>query len=166
MLPKINPTNTQAWLLLTKHYDEMRNVIMKRLFNEDADRFKKFSLRFQDMLFDYSKNIITDKTMQFLLQLANDCKVKEAIEAMFSGDKINETENRSVLHIALRNFSDKPVMSDGKDVMPDVQKCAKTNERFLRKNSQRRMERLYRQKNKIHCKHWHWWKRSWSGDGN
>ncbi len=133
MLPKINPTNTQAWLLLTKHYDEMRNTIMKRLFNEDADRFKKFSLKLNDILFDYSKNIITPKTMQLLLQLAEDCKVKEAIEKMFSGDKINETENRSVLHTALRNFSGEPVMSDGKDVMPDVHRVQNQMKEFCKK---------------------------------
>ncbi|HYJ65384.1 MAG TPA: glucose-6-phosphate isomerase, partial [Parafilimonas sp.] len=133
MLPKINPTNTQAWLLLTKHHDEMRNTLMKRLFNEDADRFKKFSLKLNDILFDYSKNIITPKTMQLLLQLAEDCKVKEAIEKMFSGDKINETENRSVLHTALRNFSGEPVMSDGKDVMPEVHRVQNQMKEFCKK---------------------------------
>ena len=133
MLPKINPTNTQAWLLLTKHYDEMRNVMMKRLFNDEPERFKKFSLTFQDILFDYSKNIITQKTMQLLLQLADDCKVKEAIGKMFSGDKINETENRSVLHTALRNFSGEPILSDGKDVMPDVHRVQKQMKDFCEK---------------------------------
>src|SRR4249919_3857023 len=119
MLPKVNPTNTQAWWLLTKHQsEEMRNITMKRLFAEDENRFTKFSILFNDILFDYSKNIITPKTMQLLLQLAEDCQVKEAIEKMFSGDKINETEGRSVLHTALRNFSGAPVLSEGKDVMP------------------------------------------------
>ncbi|MBS1747307.1 MAG: glucose-6-phosphate isomerase [Bacteroidetes bacterium] len=134
MLPKINPTNTQAWLLLKKHQnDEMGNITMKRLFNEDADRFKKFSITFGDILFDYSKNIITQKTMHLLLQLADDCKVKDAIEKMFSGDKINETENRSVLHTALRNFSGEPVLSDGKDVMPDVQRVLNQMKTFCHK---------------------------------
>ena len=134
MLPKINPTNTQAWLLLKKHQnDEMGNITMKRLFNEDADRFKKFSITYGDILFDYSKNIITQKTMHLLLQLADDCKVKEAIEKMFSGDKINETENRSVLHTALRNFSGEPVLSDGKDVMPDVQRVLNQMKTFCNK---------------------------------
>ena len=84
---------------------------------------------------------------------------------MFSGDKINETEGRSVLHTALRNFSGEPVMSDGKDVMPDVHRVQNQMKEFLRKNSQRRMERLFRQKNKIHCKYWNWRQRSWPGDG-
>ena len=118
MLPKTNPTNTQAWLLLKKHQsEEMRNITMKRLFAEDENRFNKFSISFGDILFDYSKNIITQKTLQLLLQLADDCKVKESIDKMFSGDKINETENRSVLHTALRNFSGQPVLSDGNDVI-------------------------------------------------
>jgi len=123
MFPKVNPTNTQAWLLLRRHFEEeMQRMQMKNLFKQDEERFNKFSLRFEDILFDYSKNIITPKTLQLLLQLAEECKLKEGIEAMFSGEKINETENRSVLHTALRNFSGKPVMSDGKDVMPDVQR--------------------------------------------
>ena len=123
MLPKVNPTNTQAWLLLRRHHeDEMQRVKMKELFAQDADRFKKFSLSFEQLLFDYSKNIITGKTLHLLLQLAEECKLKEAIEHMFSGDLINETEGRSVLHTALRNFSGKPVISEGQDVMPAVHK--------------------------------------------
>ncbi|MFT4152745.1 glucose-6-phosphate isomerase [Parafilimonas sp.] len=134
MLPKINPTNTQAWLLLTKHQgDEMRHITMKRLFAEDENRFSKFSITFGDILFDYSKNIIIPKTLQLLLQLADDCKVKEAITEMFNGDKINETEHRSVLHTALRNFSGEPVLSDGKDVMPDVQRVQQQMKAFCEK---------------------------------
>ncbi|SFP90250.1 glucose-6-phosphate isomerase [Parafilimonas terrae] len=134
MLPKINPANTQAWLLLTKHQsEEMRHITMKRLFAEDEDRFNKFSIKFGDILFDYSKNIIVQKTLQLLLQLADDCKVKEAITEMFNGDKINETENRSVLHTALRNFSGEPVLSDGKDVMPDVQRVQQQMKAFCEK---------------------------------
>lgn len=134
MLPKINPANTQAWLLLTKHQsEEMRHITMKRLFAEDENRFNKFSIRFGDILFDYSKNIITAKTLQLLLQLADDCKVKEAITEMFNGDKINETENRSVLHTALRNFSGEPVLSDGKDVMPDVLRVQQQMKAFCEK---------------------------------
>ena len=121
MFPKISPQSTQAWQQLKAHYEtEMKSTHMRGLFQHDAGRFSKFSLAFDDILFDYSKNIITEKTVQLLLQLAEESKVKEAIEAMFSGEKINQTENRSVLHTALRNFSGKPVYSDGKDVMPDV----------------------------------------------
>lgn len=123
MFPKVNPTDTQAWLLLKRHYtEEMQRMPMKNLFKQDEKRFEKFSLCFEDILFDYSKNIINQKTLQLLLQLAEECKLREGIDAMFSGEKINETEARSVLHIALRNCFDKPIMSDGKDVMTDVQR--------------------------------------------
>jgi glucose-6-phosphate isomerase len=122
MLPKINPTTTQAWKELQQHYAEMKQVHMKDLFRNDPDRFKKYSMCSKDIVFDYSKNIITDKTLQLLLQLANECKLKEAIEAMYNGDTINETEGRSVLHVALRNFSKEPFYNDGKDIMPDIKK--------------------------------------------
>lgn len=123
MFPRVNPTTTQAWLLLKKHYqEEMQRLKIKSLFDADAERFSKFSLQLNDILFDYSKNIITPKTLQLLHLLAEDCAVKEATEAMFNGELINETEGRAVLHTALRNFSGKPVMNDGKDVMPDVQR--------------------------------------------
>ena len=134
MLPKINPTNTQAWLLLRKHYeDEMNRKHMKDLFAQDPERFQKFSLCFEDMVFDYSKNIINQKTLQLLLQLADDCKVYDAIHDMFAGLKINETEQRSVLHIALRNCFDSAILVDGKDVMPAVQKVLKHMKTFCTK---------------------------------
>jgi glucose-6-phosphate isomerase len=123
MLPRINPTTTQAWLLLKRHHDEeMNRRHMKDMFAAEPDRFQKFSLKFGEILFDYSKNIINQKTLQLLLQLAEDCDLKTAIHDMFAGIKINETENRSVLHTALRNFSDTPILVDGKDVMPLVRK--------------------------------------------
>ncbi|MBS1642726.1 MAG: glucose-6-phosphate isomerase [Bacteroidetes bacterium] len=123
MLSKINPTTTQAWFLLKKHYeDEMSRKHMKDLFAADAERFNKFSIQNADILFDYSKNIINEKTLQLLLQLAEECKLKDAIHAMFAGIKINETEHRSVLHTALRNFSDTSILVDGKDIMPQVKK--------------------------------------------
>ncbi len=122
MLPKINPTTTTAWQLLNDHYEEMKAVHIKELFREDSGRFKKYSLAAPDIIWDYSKNIITDKTLQLLLQLAEECELQSAIEAMFSGQKINETEKRAVLHTALRNFSGKPVLVDGNNVMPDVNK--------------------------------------------
>ncbi len=93
---------------------------MKDLFKNDPDRFKKFSIRHDDILVDYSKNIITDKTLQLLFDLANECKLKDAIEAMFTGERINRSENRAVLHTALRNFSGKPLVVEGKDVMKDI----------------------------------------------
>ncbi|MCG9553825.1 glucose-6-phosphate isomerase [Vibrio sp. Isolate31] len=121
MLKNINPTQTQAWKALTAHFESAQDMDMKELFAQDAKRFESFSTRFgSDILVDYSKNLIDSETMQHLFALANETEVKSAIEAMFSGDAINKTEGRSVLHTALRNRSDKPVMVDGKDVMPAV----------------------------------------------
>ncbi len=134
MLPKINPTSTQAWFLLKKHYeDEMNRAHMRKLFAADADRFQKFSVRFEDIVFDYSKNLINDKTLHLLQQLATECKLTEAIHAMFAGLRINETENRAVLHTALRNFSDTPILVDGKDVMPLVKKVQEQMKAFCTK---------------------------------
>ncbi|PMK01931.1 glucose-6-phosphate isomerase [Vibrio sp. 10N.261.55.A7] len=121
MLKNINPTQTQAWKALTAHFESAQDMDMKALFAQDARRFESFSTRFgSDILVDYSKNLIDADTMQHLFALANETEVKSAIEAMFSGDAINKTEGRSVLHTALRNRSDNPVLVDGKDVMPAV----------------------------------------------
>src|SRR6185369_4728068 len=98
MFPSINPTNTPAWKALIQNYSAMKDGKIKDLFTADADRFNKFSLCTENIIFDYSKNNITAKTVQLLLQLATDCKLKKAIEAMFTGERINVTENRSVLH--------------------------------------------------------------------
>ncbi len=134
MFPKISPVQTKAWQLLKEHFEsEMRSTSMRGLFQNDAERFNKFSLKANDILFDYSKNIINEKTIQLLLQLADECKVKDAIEAMFTGEKINQTEDRSVLHIALRNFSGNPFYSDGKDVMPDVMRVLAHMKNFCEK---------------------------------
>ncbi len=123
MLPRINPTNTQAWFLLKKHYeDEMSRKHMRDLFASDPERFQHFSLCLDQLVFDYSKNIINQKSLQLLLQLADECKLQDAIHDLFAGIKINETEQRSVLHTALRNFSDTPILVDGKDIMPKVRK--------------------------------------------
>ncbi|HWC54738.1 MAG TPA: glucose-6-phosphate isomerase [Chitinophagaceae bacterium] len=130
MFPKINPTTTRSWQLLLAHLSEMKYAQIKELFKKDPDRFKKYSLQIEDIVFDYSKNRITDKTLQLLFQLADECKVKDAITAMFNGDIINETEHRSVLHTALRNFSDQPVFSEGNDVMPEVKKALKKMKAF------------------------------------
>ncbi len=114
MLPTINPTSTKAWKELQQHFGEMKSVHMRELFRSDPDRFKKFSLHNQDLVFDYSKNILNERTRQLLLDLAQECRVKESIKALFAGDIINGTENRSVLHVALRNFSNQPIYSEGR----------------------------------------------------
>ena len=120
MLPKINPTKTRSWKKLRDHHREMKQVQMMDLFRRDPRRFDRFSLAFEDVLVDYSKNIITRETMRLLLALARECRLKEAIRKMFTGEAINETEGRAVLHVALRNRSNTPIRVDGGDVMPDV----------------------------------------------
>jgi glucose-6-phosphate isomerase len=120
MLKKIDPVKTQNWKSLESHYRLMKDVHMRSLFEEDPGRFEKFSLRLDDILVDFSKNRICRETLDLLLALAEEVDLKGAIEKMFAGDRINETENRSVLHVALRNRSNTPIPVDGKDVMPEV----------------------------------------------
>ncbi|MBS1531476.1 MAG: glucose-6-phosphate isomerase [Bacteroidetes bacterium] len=119
-MPKIDFTSTEAYKYLADHYIDITSKNLKDLFKADNQRFNKFSVSFNDILVDYSKNRIDDETVALLIQLARECRVKEAAEAMFSGERINVTENRPVLHIALRNRSNKPIYVDGKDVMEDV----------------------------------------------
>jgi glucose-6-phosphate isomerase len=113
-------TQLPAWKDLEEHYQEISGLHMRDLFASDSDRFEKFSLRLHDILFDYSKNRINEKTIELLVELARQANLAEMIEAMFSGEKINNTEGRAVLHIALRNRSERPILVDGEDVMPEV----------------------------------------------
>ena len=120
-MKNINPTQTQAWKALEAHFAANKERQLKDLFAADAERFNKFSTTFGgDMLVDYSKNLITQETMALLQDLAKETDLSSAIESMFNGEKINRTEGRAVLHVALRNRSDRPIQVDGKDVMPDV----------------------------------------------
>jgi len=120
MIINRNPKKTEAWQKLEKHFEKINSVDLKDLFVSDPERFNKFSVRFNDILVDHSKNIITEETMFLLIELAKEIDLKKSIEAMFSGKKINQTEDRAVLHTALRNRSDNPVFVDGKDVMPEI----------------------------------------------
>lgn len=120
MFPNVDFTTTQAYKYLADHYIAVNEKSLKQLFAEDPKRFEKFSVQSGDILLDFSKNRITDETLALLVQLAKECQLKDAIEAMFSGEKINKTEGRQVLHTALRNQSAKPVIVDGEDVMPNV----------------------------------------------
>lgn len=133
MLPKINPVNTKAWQALLQHFSLFEDVKIKDLFFTDEDRFNRFSIQLEDLLFDYSKNIITENSLELLLDLAIECKVENAIESMFIGEKINEPENRAVLHTACRNFSSSPVLVDDIDVMPDVRKVLDQIKTFTNK---------------------------------
>lgn len=118
-MQNINPTQTAAWQALEQHKADNLNI--PQLFADDANRFEKYSLNFENqILVDFSKNAINEKTLGLLRQLADECQLKSATEAMFTGQKINRTENRAVLHTALRNLSNTPVLVDGKDVMPEV----------------------------------------------
>jgi glucose-6-phosphate isomerase len=109
-----------AWKVLEKHFDKISHAHMRDMFAEDPQRFDKFSLKLNDILYDYSKNIITSETMENLYRLADECEVSKWITKMFDGEPINQTENRAVLHTALRNRDGLPVMVDGEDVMPAV----------------------------------------------
>lgn len=120
MLKSVPFNQTHAFQFLTKHKAEIDATSIKELFANDASRFEKFSVRFEDILVDYSKNIINDTTKAALIALANECELDDAIERMFTGDLINQTEGRAVLHTALRNRSNTPVAVNDADVMPAV----------------------------------------------
>ncbi len=120
-MQNINPTQTNAWKALTQHHAQRKNVTIQELFAQEKDRFNKYSLTFNDeILVDFSKNNLTQETLGLLRQLSEECGLAQAKKAMFDGEKINRTENRAVLHTALRNRANTPVLVDGKDVMPEV----------------------------------------------
>ena len=121
MLPRKNPTQTTSWNSLANHFQNMRDTKMVDLFARDPQRFDRMSLQFEEILLDYSKNILTDETLVHLFSLAKEVELQGAIEAMFSGEQINQTEKRSVLHVALRNVSGNPIEVEGKNIMPEVQ---------------------------------------------
>lgn len=129
-LPTQDPTATAAWKALQAHFDANQQLQMKDLFADDPNRFAAFSQTFEDILLDYSKNIVTQETMGLLRQLADECGLPAAIAAMFRGERINATEDRSVLHIALRNRSNRPIVEEGEDVMPAVNDTLDRIEQF------------------------------------
>ncbi|NME69285.1 glucose-6-phosphate isomerase [Flammeovirga aprica JL-4] len=129
----VNPTSTNAWKALEAHYAEMKNVHMNELFSADADRAEKFSLTFEDIFVDFSKNIIDEKTFQLLLDLAKETGVAEGIKSMFAGEHINQTEDRAVYHVALRNQSNAPMSVDGEDVMTEVNHVKRQMKEFTNK---------------------------------
>ncbi len=113
-------TTAPAWIALQKHFQQIQHYSIREAFAADPERFKKYSLSLNDILFDYSKNRITDQTLPLLIELAHNAGLPDKINAMFAGVKINTTEHRAVLHVALRNRSDRPIIVDGQDVMPEV----------------------------------------------
>ena len=118
----VDPTHTAAWRALRAHHEKVSDLHMRALFSDDPDRAVRFSLTLNDLLFDYSKNRITDQTISLLTELCEQCGVRDWIARMFSGEAINETEGRAVLHTALRNREDRSVTVDGADVMPGVRR--------------------------------------------
>lgn len=130
MLNKKNPVELAAWKLLESHVTDIRDQQIRELFEADPHRFRDFSIRWGDFLLDYSKNRITSETLHLLFKLAEESGLQENIEKFYSGEKINETENRSVLHMALRSVSEKPYKIEGEDVMPDVKAVLGKMKRF------------------------------------
>lgn len=119
-LETINPAGTAAWQQLKLHFTEMQHASMKQMFTEDADRTEKFHIEWENFIVDYSKNIINDTTIKLLVNLAEEVRLKEAIDAYFSGDAINRTEGRAVLHTALRAPEDAAVYIEGKNIIPEI----------------------------------------------
>lgn len=115
-----SPTETSAWKALDAHYEDVRELHLRELFRDDPGRAARMRLALDDVRVDYSKNRITDRTMELLLELAEERELPRWIERMFAGEKINVTEDRAVLHVALRNRSSRPICVDGEDVMPAV----------------------------------------------
>ncbi|MCB0504284.1 MAG: glucose-6-phosphate isomerase [Cyclobacteriaceae bacterium] len=125
-----NPTQTEAWSKLSTHFIDIEDTDIPSYFTEDLQRFEKFSIQFENLLVDYSKNRISEETLPLLFELAKECELEEAINAMFNGEKINHTENRAVLHTALRKRSNKPVYVDGEDVMPKINRVLEQMKAF------------------------------------
>ena len=131
-LPNINPTKTEAWKKLANHFAENQNINIKELF-KDENRKESFSIQFNDLLVDFSKNRITQETLDLLVELAKEVGLQQAIDSQFSGEKINVTEGRAVLHTALRSTSDEPVLVDGKDIKPKIQSTLRKIRSFSNK---------------------------------
>jgi glucose-6-phosphate isomerase len=132
MLPKINPTQTPAWKALNEHFAQ-NDFDLRTLFQNNAERFKQFSVQNEHYLFDFSKNLIDNKTFDLLQNLAEECNLKQAIDSMFRGEKINETEGRAVLHSALRDFSEEEILVDGENIKPAIKKVLNQMKSFSEK---------------------------------
>ncbi|MGG6229846.1 glucose-6-phosphate isomerase [Tenacibaculum sp. SDUM215027] len=132
-LQNINPTETAAWEKLTEHFNEAKDYELKELFLKNKNRENEFSILLDELCVDYSKNRITQETIDLLISLAEEVKLKDAIEKYFSGDKINVTENRAVLHTALRSSSDTPIFVEGKDIKPKINTALRKMKAFSNK---------------------------------
>jgi glucose-6-phosphate isomerase len=132
-MKNINPTETKAWQKLENHFNDIKNTHIKSLFNDDKNRKSDFTINVNDFEFDYSKNRVTKETIDLLLELANEVDLKSAMDAYFSGEKINQTEKRAVLHTALRSQLTHEVIVDGKNVQPEIQAALNKIEVFTNK---------------------------------
>ena len=132
MLSKINPKYTKSWAALEEHFSQ-NDFELRHLFHHNPNRFDEFSIQREDYLFDYSKNLINTETKELLIGLAEECHLKDAISKMFSGEIINETEGRAVLHTALRDFSDKEVLVNGENIKPQIKKVLNQMKSFSEK---------------------------------
>lgn len=132
-LQNINPIQTEAWKKLVDHFSEAKNYELKELFRKDKNRKERFSVSLNDFKVDYSKNHITQETIDLLISLAEETELKDAINKYFSGDKINVTENRAVLHTALRSNSNTPLLVDEKDIRPKIQTALRKMKSFSNK---------------------------------
>lgn len=130
VLPSINPTSTNAWKKLEKHFKTVKSLEMKNLFAQNTDRANQMTINWEDFYVDYSKNRVTSETIKLLLELAEETKLKDAIQAQFSGEKINKTEDREVLHTALRAKLTDTVMVNGKNVIPEIFQTKQKIENF------------------------------------
>ncbi len=117
---------------VVQKFEKVKSNPIKALFSENENRFTEYSIRFEDILFDYSKNAVNAETLELLIRLAKDCRLEDAANAMFEAEKINGTESRAVLHTALRNFSGKKIITDGNDIMPAIKKVQEQMKEFCR----------------------------------
>tara|TARA_R110002050_G_scaffold94765_1_gene197096 strand:+ start:87068 stop:88687 length:1620 start_codon:yes stop_codon:yes gene_type:complete len=129
-LPSINPTTTEAWRNLQEHFKSIKDVHMKDLFAQDKERANNFTIKWDDFYVDFSKNRITEETLKLLIQLADEVKLKDAIKSQFSGEIINETEGRAVLHTALRAPKNADFKVEGVNVMPEIYEVKQKIEKF------------------------------------
>ena len=134
-------TQSKAWQDLAKHYESIKHTHMRELFADDENRFEKYSLQINDLLYDYSKNRIDDETLQLLMQLARDVDLPEWIEKMYNGEAINHTENRAVLHTALRDRDGLPIQVDGVNVLPEILEERKRVKQLAEKDQDTSMAR-------------------------
>lgn len=134
MLSSVNPTETNAWKTLQKHFEENKNTHIKTLFANDSQRAEKFTIKWEDFLVDYSKNRVDEKTISLLLDLAKESDLKNAIQKYFEGDLINATEGRAVLHTALRAKADSTVLVDGVNVIPEINEVKGKNKSIFKRS--------------------------------